>query len=50
MTIYQCKKDLDPISDDDLILSGEEIFLELDRREEANELAEESRYGWLTLD
>jgi hypothetical protein len=29
--------DLDPISDDDLILSAEEMFLELDRREEANE-------------
>jgi hypothetical protein len=31
--------DLDPISDDDLILSAEEMFLELDRREEANERA-----------
>jgi len=31
--------DLDPISDDDLILSPEEMFLDLDRREEANERA-----------
>ena len=31
--------DLDPISDDDLILSAEEMFIELDRREEANERA-----------
>lgn len=31
--------DLDPISDDDLILSAEEMFLELDRREEVNEPA-----------
>jgi hypothetical protein len=31
--------DLDPITDDDLILSAEEVFLELDRHEEANERA-----------
>jgi len=31
--------DLDPITDDDLILSAEEMFLELDRSEEANERA-----------
>jgi hypothetical protein len=31
--------DLDPITDDDLILSAEEMFLELDRSEEVNERA-----------
>jgi hypothetical protein len=31
--------DLDPITDDDLILSAEEMFLEFDRNEEANERA-----------
>lgn len=28
---------LDPMSDDELVLSAEGLFLELDRREEANE-------------
>jgi hypothetical protein len=28
---------LDPMSDDELLLSAEALFLELDRREEANE-------------
>lgn len=31
--------DVDPISDEELILSAEELFLHLDRREEANECA-----------